>query len=308
MQPAQQKFLDIQRGLFLFKYESADDRANPPKVSVSPGPGSRDIDLILAPDADEPVLWSPGACLVVRSERPGRLRVVVEPTVRNGSVAAKVQLVVLAHDPAGVRTRATQELDLSGFRLVGHVAGIGDVFASPEEWIAGPTAPSRIEGIAVQWSEMPEDFVLRYAVRIGGQRPATTESMYAGTYAGTRGRALPLIGATLEISGAAATGYQLVVDAIFLGSPQMRITGQRTVLAGPTGREPLVGLRVGVEAVEKAKTPVLVTARAKAPRPESEPAGRATTPAAPSSPANRRVRVFRNRKAIEQEQDEDVTS
>jgi hypothetical protein len=147
-------------------------------------------------------------------------------------------------------------------------------------------APSRIEGIALQWPEMPRDFGLRYAVKIGGQRPTATEPVPAGTYAGTRGRALPLIGAALEISGPSARGYQLVVDAIFLESPQMRVTGQRTVLSGPTGREPLVGLRVGIEAVNQPKP---APRRAAAPDP---------VPSAPAKPAAKkapeRVRVFRS--------------
>jgi hypothetical protein len=284
------KTLDIQRGLFLVRYESAEDDARPPRVTVSRDPGSGGIDFILPPDADEPVLWSPGASLVVKAERAGRLRVAVEPSAPDGSVAAKIQLTALSDDPGGARAMRdlVGDLDLSGFRVLGHVAGIGDVFADPEEWIGGPMAPSRIEGFALQWPQIPRDVGLRYSVRVGGQRPATTEPVMAGGFAGTRGRALPLLGATLEISGPGARDHQLVVDAIFLGSPQMRVTGQRAVLAGPSGREPLVGLRVGIEAINQPK-PV----RERPAVPDSRPA-----PPTPSKPASKkgseRVRVFRS--------------
>jgi hypothetical protein len=248
----EQKSLDIQRGLFLIRYESAENVAHPPTVTISVDAGARDVDLVLHPDADDPVLWSPGASLIVKAQRSARLWVAVEPSEPNGSIAAKVQLTTLSNDPAGTaRPPEPAALDLSGFNLLGHVAGIGDVSAGPGKWIAGPAAPSRIEGIAIQWPAA-EQVGLCYAVRIGGQRPAATELLAAGAYAGTRGRSLPLVAATLEISGRRARGHQLVVDAIFLGSPQMRVTGQRVVLSGPTGREPLVGLRVDVEAVKRA--------------------------------------------------------
>jgi hypothetical protein len=55
------------------------------------------------------------------------------------------------------------------------------------------------------------------------------------------------VGATLDIAGPSAGGYQLVADAMFLGAPQMRVAGQHVVLSGPTGREPMVGLRLAIE-------------------------------------------------------------
>jgi hypothetical protein len=248
---SQGKTLEMQRGLFLIKYESSESFSHPPRVRVHPDPGSEDsIELILPPDADEAILWSPGASLVARASRNGRLRVVVTAAEPNGSVAARVQVIVLSNDPGGAREReSTARLDLRGFRVLGHVAGRGDVVVDADNWIAGPSAPSRIEGICIQWPDKPRDIRLSYAVTAGGPRPVLGPLVQAGDFAGTRGRALPLVGATLEISGAAANGQQLVVDSIFLGSPQMSAAGQRVVLAGPTGREPLVGLRVRIEPV-----------------------------------------------------------
>jgi hypothetical protein len=92
--------------------------------------------------------------------------------------------------------------------------------------------------------------MLRYAVTVGGSRPIMGQFVETGVFAGSRGNALPLVGMTIEIEGSAAFGRQLVVESVFLGSPPTKIVGRRVVLAGPTGREPLVGLRVRIEPEE----------------------------------------------------------
>ena len=250
---SQQKTLDMQRGLFLIKYESSEDTQHPPTVRVSADEGCESsIELILAPDAGGAVLWSPGATLVARAIRNARLRLVVAAAAPSGSTAARIQVVPLSQDPGGLREQElSAPLDLTGFRVLGHVAGRGDVVVDADNWIAGPLAPSRIEGFAIQWPEKLPDLVLRYAVTVGGPRPTMGPLVEAGNFTGTKGRALPIVGATMEISGAAAHGQQLAVDSIFLGSPQKRSAGQRVVLSGPTGREPLVGLRVRIETIDQ---------------------------------------------------------
>ena len=61
---------------------------------------------------------------------------------------------------------------------------------------------------------------------------------------------------TIEISGRDASSCKFHAEAIFLGSPISQATGRRIVLAGPTGSEPLVGLRL---ALEQMTTPALVS-------------------------------------------------
>jgi hypothetical protein len=242
------KSLEIQQGLFIIRYESADDPAQPPRVLVSTE--SKSVRLVLPPGADEPVLWSPGACLVVLANRAGRLEVAVSPAQPNGSVGARIKLVPLSVDPAAAREESdvsAEPFDATRIQLLGHVAGVGDKVVRFGEWIAGPASPSRIEGIAIEWPNKPRGVDLRYAVRIGGQIPGATRPIDVGGFAGTRGRAAPLVGATLDIAGPNAGGYQLVADAMFLGAPQMRVAGRHVVLSGPTGREPMVGLRLAIE-------------------------------------------------------------
>jgi len=95
-----------------------------------------------------------------------------------------------------------------------------------------------------------------------------------GAYAGTRGQALPITGVVLEMNG--TDGLEFVADAGFLNAPTLRAVGKRVVLSGPTSREPLVGLRIGIERIASAQQ--VVTAAA---------------PRKPAGPA--RVRVFRSR-------------
>ena len=131
------------------------------------------VDVILHPDHEEPILQRPGTCLIVRAMMPGMLAIEVEPSRTNGSIAATVNIEPLlqgeaiasaargSHQPVAPRAGG-----LTGdIRVLGHVAGIGDVYGSANEWLAGPTAPSRIEGISIEWPTKPEGVDIRYSVK-----------------------------------------------------------------------------------------------------------------------------------------------
>ena len=244
---AKRKTVDIERGLFLVRYASSDDPRHPPTVRISfeerSGP---DTALIIHPDARDAILSEPGTALAVRAASPAKLLVEVMPTGMDGSTAATVKVEALNPGAMPETTIAADgHLDagpLAGgaIRLRAHVAGIGDVIAAINEWVAGPSAPSRIEGLAIDWPDMPAGLDLRYAVR--SRNADATRLAPIGSFVGTRGRALPVTGIVLELSGAEADGHELVV----LGAPVTRLTGRRVVANGPTSREPLVGLRIDV--------------------------------------------------------------
>ena len=147
----------------------------------------------------------------------------------------------------------------------------------PNAWIAGPAAPSRIEGLALEWPDKPADLDIRYAVQLANAQAGSARMVPLGTFAGTRGRALPLTGVVLEMDG--NTELQFSAEAIFLSAPSLRAIGRRVVLSGPTGREPLVGLRVAVERIAS------FVATDEIARPA----------ASPTPPASGRVRVFRSK-------------
>lgn len=247
-----QRTVEIHRGLFLVRYTSADVKDRPPTIRVLPRDANAEV--ILHPDTREASLFEPGTALVVRAVASTQLTIEIQSRDPSGSIAATVKIEPLSQGFASdFREDPTlDEEDSAGaMRILGHVAGIGDVLAEPNAWIAGPSAPSRIEGLAIEWQKKPRDLDLRYAVKFAKGGGSASQMVSAGTFAGTRGRALPLVGVVLEVVGKRAKDHQLRAEALFLGSPVIRASGSRIVLSGPTGREPLVGLRLNLVQVRQ---------------------------------------------------------
>jgi hypothetical protein len=251
----QRKSVDIDRGLFLVRYATAEDDTQPPKITVAvDGASKGSISVLTHPDEDGGALWRPGSCLVVRALQPGALIVEVAPHPGSSSRAASVRVEALTQGTPDQPLNAHIEprgklIDISDLTLVGHVAGIGDVRVASGEWLGGPKAPSRIEGISIEWPGRPKDVALRYAVTTARPHAASQRVAELGAYAGTRGKALSVVGVALELSGPSTAGQQLSVEATFLGSPMLHRVGSRISLAGPTGREPLVGLKLSLETI-----------------------------------------------------------
>jgi hypothetical protein len=263
------KTIELKRGLFILHYVSSVEKNRPPKVIVSSELAyDRNIDFVLHPDCTEAVLSRPGGSLVVRAAAPGRLAINVRPFDESGSVAATVRIEPLTQGESARETQASAKRprssrDPEDFRVMAHVASIGDVTAHTEQWLAGPAAPSRIEGFAVEWPSKPGDLEIRYSVKTSRAQAVSGQIMPLGAFAGTRGKALPLVGVMLEMSGSGAANFQFIAEAIFLGSPALRLEGKRVVLSGPTGREPLVGLRLRIQdlGVERSSEQRLTPAR-----------------------------------------------
>lgn len=274
----QQKKLSLDRGLFFINYKSADDSVSPPRVIVAPAEGhERRMEIILHPDATEPTLYSPNSGLVVRINTPATLQVQVRPTRPGGSQSAIVRVEQIQAgripDAAGPGNGVGLHVATEGLKVLGHVAGRGDIVVGPDAWIAGPAAPSRVEGVALEWPDKPASIDIRYAVQFANGQTGSGKMVPLGTYAGTRGRALPLTGVVLEMSG--TDELKFVAEAGFLNAPTLRAVGKRVVLSGPTSREPLVGIRIGIER----SAPAEVVATSAIPR---------------KSAGSARVRVFRS--------------
>jgi len=278
----QQQTVAINRGLFLVRYATAEDEARPPKVTVAPDHAStKHISFLLHPDHEEAVLWQPDSSLVVRAMTAGKLSVQVVPTQEGGSAAATVKIEPLNQGDAAsplipTKKRNGSRSGLSNIRVLGHVAAIGDVLVNANQWIAGPSAPSRIEGLCIDWPGKPPNLEIHYMVKTAQSQTTFAPKMGLGSFSGTRGKAMPIVAVMLELSGPDAKNFQFSLEAIFLGSPAMRVIGRRVVASGPTGREPLVGLRLGVEKIDPLAQPQKKSATRKPTRSES------------------RVRVFRS--------------
>jgi hypothetical protein len=288
----QSKVVDVDKGLVIVLYATAADEIRPPKIEVLVNPkDQKHIEIISNPLHSEAVLWQPGACLVVRAMQPGKLLVEVIPIGDDGSTAATVKVEMLSQGEtpeAQLAPSATavavgigygpvtkSHVDLDRLKIIGHVAGIGDVTARADEWLAGPSAPARIEGLSIVWLGKPDDLDIRYCVRLARPHAVSGRMMGLGAYAGTRGRVLPIVGVRLEMSGAAASSFRLVSEAAFLGAPIARTSGKQIEMSGPTGREPLVGFRLRLDEINIPLQPVLT----------------------PTARSQGRVRVFRSRAA-----------
>jgi hypothetical protein len=222
----------------------------------------KEIELVLSPDHQQAVLWEPGACLVVRAATQGELLVEVIPADAGGSTAATVKIETLTQGLAekAIGQHPLDDVDLQRLEILGHVAGFGDVVVHEDEWIAGPNAPARIEGISINWPGKPEDLDIHYSVKLARPHAASSRLTKVGGYAGTRGRALPILGINLELTGRRARGLQLSGEAAFLGAPLTRVTGKKVSISGPTGREPLVGFRLRLDHNSAPLQPDLPTA------------------------------------------------
>ncbi|MHC2335716.1 hypothetical protein [Bradyrhizobium sp. USDA 4454] len=238
----QQKTIDLARGLFLVRYNSADDKMSPPVVRVYADRASlNNCNIISGPDAANGTLFAPESALVVSVARPSRLIVEVSAGRVGGSTAANIKIEPLAQGQQAQAQQATQpdnqpfdafepELEpefapqagangQSDLKLLAHVAGLGDVTVGPNTWIAGPSAPARIEGISLEWPNKPRDLNLQYAVKFARPQQGDNQFVPLGTFAGTRGRALAITGFSLEATGPSVDRYIISAETIFLGAP-----------------------------------------------------------------------------------------
>src|SRR5579871_5462267 len=95
------KIVDIDRGLFLVRYATAEDAARPPKIKISCDADSEgSIRFVLHPDQEAAELWQPGQCLVARADARGKLAVDVVASSEATSAAATVRIEPLPFSKA----------------------------------------------------------------------------------------------------------------------------------------------------------------------------------------------------------------
>ena len=134
--------------------------------------------------------------------------------------------------------------DLSKFAILGHVAHRGDVAVSSGEWIAGPDSPSAIEGLEVQG--LQGGIQIDTQVLFGSRPPKWSNWVSSGSFVGTRGRRMPLVGVRLKLVGRDADQHELFAEALFLGSPIINKRGREIEMVSAAGADSLVGLRLQV--------------------------------------------------------------
>lgn len=294
-----QKNFALQRGIYIVRYEKAADPSQPPLVSIACEAGRNEV--ILLPDQSRAIMSAPGQALVVRAMESGNVQVEISSAGSMASLDATLKFELLRGEGGSPAMQPPQQGQPGMYippaaaaptavnlQLLGHVARLGDITIGSDEWLGGPLAPARIEGFLIRWLGRPADVQLRYGATVAGSRPGEARLVDQDEFTGTRGRARPILGLMMELNGPGARNYNLNVEGLFLGAPSRRMTGQTINLTGPTGREPLVGLRVAIASQMAMPRPMAAQGGYAQPGPQPS----LTVAGAPHGEAQR-VRVFR---------------
>lgn len=287
----------LETGLYVLRYVQAPTSSGAPHVFVRPSPGSEDAVSVISPPGErQGLIPAPGACVVVRAERPGSLQVTIRSAAAAGGTEAELRLETLSGEARsggvaqdkvahGASVPPPPSLPAPHLDVLGHVSRRGDVRVAHDQWLAGPDSPAPIEGLELHIAEHGDGLGLEYQVQIGGPGGAWTP-WTAGGFAGTRGQARSLLGARLRLVGPRASQFQLVAEALFLGATVMRLKGQSLDVVSGSGVDPLVGLKLVVTSAAPA-------VRAPAPAPQQR-SGASPAASTQSAPRAGRVRVFRS--------------
>ena len=248
-EPERKAVLKVTRGLHSLVYRF--DPAYALGLSVPPiacvEAASEGLFLVSAPGEAFGVLSEPGKGLVVLAEQDGTLHIAIRASEENGSLQAALELTRIEAPrlsvaaPAG-RQRAPLAPGASEFLIRAHVSLRGDLSAPRGDWLCGPALPGRIEGLDIRG--VGTDCPIEYQVATGGRTGGWSNWIPAGTYAGSRGKALPLIGLRLRLTEAAPADLVLRGEALFLGGSPLSRSGRDIEFTGPSPLDPLVGLKL----------------------------------------------------------------
>lgn len=248
--------LRVPQGLFVLRYVSSPDGLDAPEISVTLPPGS-DIAVIDSADnfarSGETVLGMPGDAVVLKARREGAVLIKVLSPGGRGRRQAHVGLERVTNAPrpslGTLPHVAPQTVDVNleeQLEIMAHVANRGDVTAKGGQWICGPQFPMAIEGIALNWRHAPPGVDVVTTASLIDRGRTQLAPAPSGRFVGTRGRAAPLVGLSFTLTGPLASRYTLSCEALFLGAAIVSRVGATVELKGPSGHEPLVGLRLSI--------------------------------------------------------------
>jgi hypothetical protein len=256
---SERRELRIPRGVVVVRYTNSKAKRVAPRIVLT-AQKDGEAELIGLTSHSQQVLAKPGNAVVVRAQRDTTIVIEIVPAEDDGSLDAEIHVERLSSHlpqedriadrvampaPAVLATSLRDALD--DFRILAHVARHGDVVVGSGEWICGPRVPMSVEGIEVQLGRLAEGIDVLVSAEARLRRPLSFPATSAGSFVGTRGRATPLTGLTFSLIGRAAASFQLSIDALFLGNPIVTKIGNSIELSGPSGTEPLVGIRLSLQ-------------------------------------------------------------
>jgi hypothetical protein len=244
---AESGVLGVEPGVFLLRYASSRDAHRAPEIVVSASDDAAIAFLTAEPSGDL-VLGAPGHAVPVHVRQAGALHLRLLSLGSAGHASVVLDRLVQGRrsdDSANALLEAASDYATIG--MLAHVSRRGDVTAEGGRWMCGPDLPMAIEGLELRLSRSVPglDIVSSASVNSRGRRTFAPVSL--GGFVGTRGKAMPLVGVSFALAGPEADQYSLRCEALFLGAAIVVRSGPRVELMGPTGQEPLVGLRISLE-------------------------------------------------------------
>jgi len=247
--------LSVVRGLHILRYASLPSGGIPPiaVVRVASASGSAG-EIISTPGLPRGQLTRPGECLVIRAERPIDVSISLRRGAVGGSLDATFRLegISLSESPAAPGSMEPANVK-EGLFLLAHLANRGDVEVAEDQWVGGPSSPAPIEGLEMRGSDA-EGVSLEMQVLAASRPPRWSSWVGKNEFAGTRGRRMPLTGVRIRMRSGDGEGKEIAAEALFLGSLIVSRRGREVELVSTSGVDPMVGLKMGVQAVEKAPT------------------------------------------------------
>jgi len=244
---------ELARGLHVVRYVSAADPQDCPIATLRPeAPFLRVVELLSEPDAPLGQLTQPGECLVVRALENARLEIAVRRRPGGVSLEASFRVEALSAarpgavrvseaPPAPVEEKAPPRRlpdPIAPSRHLVHVARRGDVPLGWDQWAGGPQTPAPVEGL-----ELAPGSQMQVQALVAGAE-GWSDWAGPGAFVGTRGRGLPLLGLRLRMTGPNAETLEASAEALFLGATVLVRRGREIEFLSPSGREPLVGLKL----------------------------------------------------------------
>ena len=217
-----------------------------PGVRISPAPSEAGESLSISTFDPDGWLGEGGAALVRVASQPSQILVTIYQAINSTAEAPKLQVLRLS-DTAAARpvpvppaiaaapadrtaaSRPAAALPAPGAKLevAAHVQRRGDVLTRLGEWMGERGSQSWIEGFAISPARFVDPADIEYQAVLGkGWLSPWAEG---GSYCGSRGMALPILGLRVRLKGEAAERFEVRVSASFTdGSSVGPVDGSQT--------------------------------------------------------------------------------
>lgn len=256
----------LEPGMWIFRYVSHTASNVPPLVNLNPSPfGKGSIDFFPSEGVTRNTLVRPGDCIVARVKtaksaimiseyhlagQPAKVVIKLDRIDDRANQAAILSGEDLSDLAKPAKAKATKNIQTNpsttaenlNIKLLGHIQMRGDVVVQ-NDWLGEPNGNHRIEGFAISCDDLPEGVTLGYSCRT--TRGSQPQVVLANQFVGTRRKAMPITAVAFNLGGPNAGDYVLSGEIAFAGFPPLAIKPGKE-LAGPTGAEQLVALRIAI--------------------------------------------------------------